>query len=84
MTRAEIADALESAPSVPRSQAEIEEAQVVRDAAADELRKTCAGCQHFGGAVATTGYCNREWSIKVPLDGSGYCSHGWRGVGDEV
>lgn len=65
---------LELEASDPTSAAESE-----LKAAAAELRKTCATCQHFAvlPPAAVMGVCDAFASlILVPADGSGFC-HRW-------
>lgn len=58
------------------------------EAAAAELRKRCATCQHFR-AVDAVGCCDGlglvsgfgEGPIDVPSDGSGFC-HNWTSKAD--
>ena len=87
MTRQEIADYLDGFDVMPISQEQTVVNQRVIDAAAAELRKTCAGCEHYRTQPAS----RRDWmrmclfmgvvsyddgDTRLPADGSGFC-HEW-------
>jgi hypothetical protein len=73
MTRQEMASAVDDQARMAR----YEGAELVAkelDAAAAELRKSCAGCKHF--TFTTRSVCKWWDDYGVPDDGSGFC-HEW-------
>ena len=74
MTRQEMANAVDGAALLVSAEPV---ASLV--AAAAELRKSCAGCEHFWlrhfNPRTTDGICEKR-NAFVPIDGSGFC-HEW-------
>ena len=80
MTRQEMADKLDQVPVQDSgTMAEYGADVDVLKAAAAELRKSCAGCEHFWlrhfNPRTTDGICEKR-NAFVPIDGSGFC-HEW-------
>jgi hypothetical protein len=75
MTRQEIADYLDGFDVMPISQEQTVVNQRVIDAAAAELRKSCAGCVRYDEGWCEPLASRHDWRV-VPSDGSGHC-HEW-------
>ena len=73
MTRADMAEALEQANPSPLSWEEAVALGNVMAAAAAELRKSCALCQHWVINENWTEGAGCKFPRNMPADGTGHC-----------